>query len=183
MDRNGFNRRSFLKLAGGLMAGGAVLPSWAQHRPRQVRSLHLYHLHTGEQLHTPFWIEGEYLDEGLAQINQVLRDHRNGEIVEIDLQLLELLHDIQLTLGSSQPFHVVSAYRSPQTNALLHRNSSAVAKKSLHMQGKAIDIKLPDISLRDLKQGALKLGRGGVGYYPRDGFVHLDVGRSRFWRG
>ena len=147
------------------------------------RSLQFYNLHTGEHLHTPYWIEGEYLDEGLAQINNVLRDHRNGEIVEMDVGLLELMHDIQLKLGSKQAFHIISGYRSPQTNQLLRANSSGVAKKSMHMEGKAVDIRLPDIHLRDLKVGALELARGGVGYYPASEFVHLDVGRVRFWRG
>ncbi len=185
MDRKTFNRRSFLRLAGGVVASGAAMSSWAKSQPRHhhERALQLYNLHTGEHLKTPFWIEGEYLDEGLAQINNVLRDHRNGEIIEMDLRLLELLHDIQLKLEAKQPFSIISGYRSPQTNETLRQHSSGVAKKSLHMQGMAIDIRLPDIHLRDLKVGALDLGRGGVGYYPGSEFVHLDVGRVRFWKG
>ncbi|WP_243633855.1 DUF882 domain-containing protein [Motiliproteus coralliicola] len=185
MDRKTFNRRNFLKLAGGVVATSAASRSWAKGLASQhpERSLQFYNLHTGEHIQTPYWIEGEYLDEGLTQINNVLRDHRNGEIMEIDLGLLEMLHDLQLKMDSKQPFHVISGYRSPQTNAMLRQNSSGVAKKSLHMQGMAIDIRLPDIHLPDLKVGALSLKRGGVGYYPRSDFVHLDVGRVRTWNG
>ncbi len=185
MDRNSFNRRNFLKLAGGVVASGTAMSGWAKPQPRHLheRALDLYNLHTGEHLQTPYWVEGVYLEESLAQINNVLRDHRNGEIIEMDLQLLDLLHDIQLKLENTQALHIISAYRSPQTNQMLRQNSAGVAKKSLHMEGKAIDIRLPGIHLRDLKVGALELGRGGVGYYPRSQFVHLDVGRARFWRG
>lgn len=185
MDRKTFNRRNFLRLAGGVVASGATVSSWAKSREPQhhERALQFYNLHTGEHLKTPYWSEGQYLDEGLTQINNVLRDHRNGEIIEMDLRLLELLHDIQIKLGSKQPFNIISGYRSAETNQLLRKNSSGVAKKSLHMQGMAIDIRLPDIHLRDLKVSALELGRGGVGYYPGSEFVHLDVGRVRFWKG
>ncbi|MEH6824072.1 MAG: YcbK family protein [Motiliproteus sp.] len=187
MDRKGFNRRGFLKLAGGAVASGVAMPSWARTQPgrqqEQERALKLLNLHTGEHLEAPYWLEGEYLDEGLVQINRVLRDHRNGEIFEMDLQLLELLHEVQQQLGAKQPFHVISGYRSPATNQMLRQHSAGVAKKSLHMEGKAIDIRLPGVALRDLKVGALELGRGGVGYYPGSEFVHLDVGRTRFWKG
>ena len=185
MDRKTFNRRNFLKLAGGIIASGASVQSWGKSQPRHhhERSLQLYNLHTGEHLKTPYWIEGQYLDEGLAQINNVLRDHRNGEIMEMDLGLLELLHDVQLKLDSKQPFHIISGYRSAQTNQMLSKKSSGVAKKSLHMQGMAIDIRLPDIHLPDLRVGAMELKRGGVGYYPGSQFVHLDVGRVRSWKG
>ncbi|MEH6472360.1 MAG: DUF882 domain-containing protein [Halopseudomonas sp.] len=184
MDRNHYNRRNFLKLAGGVMATGASVSGWAKPAPQHhERSLKFYNLHTGEHLETPYWVQGQYVEEGLVQINNVLRDHRNGEIIEMDLQLLDLLHDVQLQLDAKQSFHIISGYRSPQTNQLLRQSSAGVAKKSLHMEGKAIDIRLPGIHLRDLKVGALELGRGGVGYYPGSEFVHLDVGRVRFWKG
>ena len=185
MDRALLNRRKFLKASSGLVAAAAVSPVWARQSniTEYERSLSFLNLHTGEKLHTTYWAEGEYLQDELLNINRLLRDHRNGSQIHIDHALLDLLHDIRSVTGTVQPLHVISAYRSPETNAKLRKNSNGVAKKSLHMQGKAIDIRLPDISLDKLHNRALSLRAGGVGYYRRSDFIHLDVGRVRNWRG
>ncbi len=113
----------------------------------------------------------------------MLRDFRTGEAHVIDPGLLDLLHDLNSKLETGEAFKVISGYRSPQTNGMLHEHSSGVASKSLHMQGMAIDIRVPGRALTSLHDAALQLGRGGVGYYPNSDFVHVDVGRVRKWNG
>ena len=147
------------------------------------RRLSFYNIHTGESLDTVYWAEGSYVDESLAGINHVLRDFRTNEIMAMDRRLLDLLHELKTTLGSALPFHVISGYRSPATNAFLHAHSSGVARHSLHMEGQAADVFLPGRSLSNLREVALDLKKGGVGYYPRSNFVHVDVGRMRSWQG
>jgi uncharacterized protein YcbK (DUF882 family) len=145
------------------------------------RSLFLYNLHTGEGLETVYWSRGKYIPKALADINYILRDHRTGEIESIDKRLLDLLYAIGKRLGSQNSFKIISGYRSPSTNAVLCRRSSAVAKCSLHLQGKAVDIRVPGCELSSLRNTAIALKRGGVGYYPTSNFVHVDVGRVRYW--
>jgi uncharacterized protein YcbK (DUF882 family) len=145
------------------------------------RSLSLYNLHTGESLRATYFADGVYQASELTAINQLLRDHRNGQVHEIDRPLLELLHRLNVKLGSRQAFHVISGYRSAATNAMLHEQSDGVAQHSLHLDGKAIDIRLPDRDLRQVHRAARAMKAGGVGYYERSNFVHLDVGRVRYW--
>jgi uncharacterized protein YcbK (DUF882 family) len=145
------------------------------------RSLSFYNLHTSESLKTVYWEGGEYIAPALADINRVLRDHRTGEKHDIDSRLLDLLCDLNLRLDTTEPFHIISGYRSPATNAMLHANSSGVAEHSLHMDGKAVDISIPGRSLSLLRNTALAMKTGGVGYYPSSDFVHVDVGRVRSW--
>jgi uncharacterized protein YcbK (DUF882 family) len=128
-------------------------------------------------------VQGDYVPESLAEINHVLRDYRTDQVAAIDTRLLDLLDRVQAKLGTSQPFQVISGYRSPATNHMLSERSSGVAKHSLHMEGKAIDIRIPGIHLADLRRTGLALRSGGVGYYPASNFVHLDVGRVRTWGG
>ncbi len=144
-------------------------------------SLAFRNLHTGETLATTFCVDGDYVPESMASINHLLRDHRSGEVCQMDPQLMNLLHDLKTALGTPKPFHIISGYRSPTTNAMLNQNSQGVAKKSLHMQGMAIDIRVPGIDIRDLHKAALALKGGGVGLYTRSDFVHLDSGRVRRW--
>ncbi|MCG6935325.1 MAG: DUF882 domain-containing protein, partial [Proteobacteria bacterium] len=125
--------------------------------------------------------DGTYIAEELAAIDYVLRDHRNNEVTPIDRRLLDLLNSLQQSVDKQGIFQVISGYRSPETNARLQRNTSGVAKRSLHLQGKAIDIRLPGVQLNNLRQAALKLHQGGVGYYPASNFIHVDTGRPRFW--
>jgi len=176
------SRRHFLKL--GMLAAALPFPAFAsQGLTAPERRLGFNNLHTGEKLDLPYWIEGDYVPESLAAINRVLRDHRSGQVAAIDTGLLDLLHRVNAALGTSQPFQVISGYRSPASNHMLADNSSGVAKHSLHMQGKAIDIRLPGIPLAGLRRAGLMLRSGGVGYYPGSNFVHLDVGRVRTWGG
>jgi uncharacterized protein YcbK (DUF882 family) len=145
------------------------------------RRLTLRNLHTGEQARITYWAEGNYLNESLQEINQLLRDHRTGDIAQMDRELLDLLYRLQHRLENKNEFEVISGYRSPKTNAMLRSKSNGVAKKSLHMQGKAIDIRLPGTSLKQLRKAAVTLKSGGVGYYPNSNFIHVDTGRVRYW--
>lgn len=146
-----------------------------------VRELAFYNLHTGESLKTPYWSDGDYLPEALTDINHILRDYRNDQVLPIAPRLLDLLHGLRGTLDTTQPFQIISGYRSPETNTVLAAKSDGVAKGSLHMQGKAIDLHVEGIPLDDLHRAALALQGGGVGYYPKSNFVHVDVGRVRSW--
>jgi uncharacterized protein YcbK (DUF882 family) len=145
------------------------------------RALAFRNLHTGESLSVTYWTDGQYVPDSLAQLDRVLRDHRNGEVQPIDRKLFDFLAELAQALGTSGPYLVISGYRSPQTNALLARKGRGVAESSLHQLGLAIDVRLADRTLEDLRDQALALERGGVGYYPRSNFVHLDTGRVRRW--
>jgi uncharacterized protein YcbK (DUF882 family) len=117
----------------------------------------------------------------VEEINFILRDHRTGDIHSMDEQLVDLLYVLQSQTGSQGAFHIISGYRSPATNSMLNKRSSGVAKRSYHMQGKAIDVCLPGCDLKNLHAAALSLKAGGVGYYPGSGFIHVDVGPVRRW--
>ncbi len=176
-----FTRRSVLK-AGLALATCSVVPSWARASlTESSRTLHFYNTHTGEALKTVYWEEGVYVTEALKDIDYVLRDHRTNDMLPMQPHLLDVLHHLHRQLGSGKPFEVISGYRSPRSNAMLHNHSSGVASDSLHMYGKAIDVRLTDRSLRTLHSAAMALRQGGVGYYPASGFVHVDIGRVRHW--
>ena len=145
------------------------------------RSLALLSVHTGERVNVEYFIEGHYEASSLRAINRVLRDHRNDEVHPIDTRTLNIIHAIRSMSGSHEPIHVVSGYRSPQTNALLRMESSGVAEHSFHMSGQAIDFYLPGRDLRTIRRAALAMRAGGVGYYPYDNFVHVDSGPVRRW--
>jgi uncharacterized protein YcbK (DUF882 family) len=146
-----------------------------------VRSLSLYNVHTGESLNTTYCENGEYVPGALAEVNHFFRDFRANEIKEIDPRLLDLLYFTRSQLDTNKPFNLVSGYRSPATNAWLASMSEGVARHSMHMEGKAADVNLPGHQLSFLQRVALALHGGGVGYYPRAGFVHIDTGRVRRW--
>jgi uncharacterized protein YcbK (DUF882 family) len=145
------------------------------------RELKFTHTHTGERLTVEYFTGGTYLQDALASINQFLRDFRTSEVHAIDPSLLDLLHGLTGLTGSRQPFQVISGYRSPATNKMLRNHSEGVAAGSLHMQGRAIDIRLADVPLTTLRHAALAVRGGGVGYYPASDFVHVDTGRVRTW--
>ena len=178
------SRRRFLAW-GGTAALAAILPGKAFASPevtgQSERSLAFYNTHTGEQLRTIYWVQGNYIQESLGEINHILRDHRTNEIKEIDAVLLDLLFALDSELETRQPFHVISGYRSPDTNAFLRAHSTGIAEHSLHLVGQAIDIRVPGRELRSVHKTAVALKRGGVGYYPKSDFVHVDVGRVRYW--
>jgi uncharacterized protein YcbK (DUF882 family) len=176
------SRRSLLKL--GMLAAALPVPALAnQGLSGTERRLHFHNLYTGEKSDLAYWVEGNYVPESLAEINRILRDHRTDEVAAIDTRLLDLLYHVSAAVGTAQPFEVISGYRSPASNQMLVENTTGVVRHSLHMEGKAIDIRLADIALADLQRAALLLQGGGVGYYPDSNFVHLDVGRVRAWAG
>lgn len=140
-------------------------------------------LHTGESIEAVYWEGGDYITDVLDEVNSHLRDFRTGDVYPIDPSLLDLLDAVAARTGSRAPFQVISGYRSPKTNAMLHERSAEVAKKSFHTEGMAIDVRLPDVELSYLHAAAMSLGRGGVGLYPESNFVHLDVGPVRSWHG
>jgi len=145
------------------------------------RVLSFNHLHTGEKLKLTYWADGEYLSESLAEINNLLRDFRTGERYKMDPELIDLLHRLQVATGNHRAFEIISGYRSPKTNAMLRSSSSGVAKKSFHMLGQAIDVRLPGTDLKHLHKAAIEAKSGGVGLYTGSNFVHLDTGRVRNW--
>jgi uncharacterized protein YcbK (DUF882 family) len=175
------SRRDFLRLGSGVAAGLLCPAAVASLRVQPERSLAFYNTHTGESLQTVYWAAGEYLEDGLREINSVLRDHRADETYPIDRNLLDLLTALQAEVSCRNAFHVISGYRSPATNASLRGKSSGVARRSYHMQGKAIDIRLPGCALADLHKAALALKAGGVGSYAASDFIHVDVGPVRRW--
>jgi uncharacterized protein YcbK (DUF882 family) len=176
-DRRRLLRRAAAGVPGMLLLAPALSPAAA----RPARSLSFVHTHTGERCSVVFHENGRYLDDGLAELNRFLRDFRTEEVHPIDPTLFDTLHALRVLTGSRGRFEVISGYRSPKTNAMLRKASKGVAKKSLHMQGRAIDVSLTDLAVKDLHKAALKLRRGGVGYYGKSGFVHLDTGRVRSW--
>lgn len=192
--RSSMSRRGFLSTC----ALGVSLGSLARHATASTlaagleatpagsgtlitRALRFSHTHTGERLSVEYFDRGAYLPDALSTINHFLRDFRTGDVHDIDSDLLDLLHQVQTTTGTSKPFQVISGYRSPKTNTQLRQRSEGVAAGSLHMKGQAIDIRLADVPLPKLREAALAAGRGGVGFYRASDFVHVDTGRVRFW--
>lgn len=178
-------RRSFLGI--GMYFGASLLmPSISRACPVDFeprnREISLYNTHTDESVSAVFWSEGQYIPGALDEINYVLRDHRTGEIAQMDTGLLELLFNLKDHLEVAGPFHVFSGYRSHSTNEHLRKSNRRVAKNSMHLYGKAVDIRIPGCRLTALRDAALSLQRGGVGYYRRSNFVHVDVGPLRQWR-
>jgi uncharacterized protein YcbK (DUF882 family) len=165
-----------LAIASPLKGALAALPQSGE------RTLGLISTHTNEKLMATYWRNGVYDSGALKDIDYVLRDHRSGDVARMDPNLLDLLVELHRRTGSRQAFQIISGYRSPKTNALLASASGGgVAKRSLHMDAKAIDIRLGDIALSDLRQAALGMKAGGVGYYKKSDFVHVDTGRVRQW--
>lgn len=177
-------RRRFMKL--GFAATAALLyplPIWAvtKKESNPLKSLAFYNTHTQEKLQISYSRNGKYDQASLRKIDYILRDHRNNKIKAIDTRLLDLLHAISLKTRTDKPFHVISGYRSPETNTMLRKNGRGVASRSMHMLGKAIDIRLPGFSTRRLRDAAVETKGGGVGYYAKSDFIHVDIGRVRFW--
>lgn len=175
------SRRQFLFMAAAGCAAGLSSHAFAAVLPGTERKLRLYNLHTDEKLTATYWAGGEYLGDELSSVNYFLRDYRNDKVKRIDPHLLDQICLLQHKLERKGVFHIVSGYRSPQTNAWLRRHETGVAKHSLHMEGRAIDLRLPGVELTHLQRAALAMHAGGVGYYAKSNFVHLDTGRPRFW--
>jgi uncharacterized protein YcbK (DUF882 family) len=196
VERLGMNRRKFLHAAGGAvfnaaLVGGAganiLVPAYATPAaaPRapaaEARRLAFVNTHTGDTFSDAYWESGNYVPDAMAAINHVMRDHRSGESHAIDPRLLDQLHRLNGLVEASAPFQIISGYRSPVTNAALHANSSGVATRSLHMDGRAIDIRIRGVELARLRDAALGMQAGGVGYYEASDFIHVDTGRVRRW--
>ena len=173
------NRRA---LIGAALALPLTTP--AEAKSLTARRLSVLNLHTGERLAATYWEAGAYVQDALAGLAHVLRDHRTGETHAMAPRLLDLVARLQSDLGASQPVQVISGYRSPRTNeALRQSGSGGVARRSLHMDGLAMDIRLPGVELAQLRDAAWGMQAGGVGFYPGSDFVHVDVGAVRRWSG
>ena len=179
-ERGPISRRRLLALTGA--AGVSAMfgrVGWAD--VPEVRALSFEHTHTGERLSVTYQEHGANLPDALEAIDRVLRDFRTGEVRPIEPALLDLLHDLVHATGTSSPFQVISGYRSSATNEMLRLRGGGVARTSMHLFGRAIDVRLADVDCRSLRDAALGLARGGVGYYPGPAFVHVDTGRVRRW--
>ncbi len=179
-------RRNFMALAGATAAGVVAAPSFpmpaiALPFAPYKRSLSCHNLRTGDKLNIVYWADGQYLPEASREIARVLRDGRTDEVHSIDNRLVDLMVRLRSTLRSTEPIQVVCGYRSPATNAMLHETTEGVAVNSLHMDGEAVDLRVVDRPLGYVHRVAVSLKAGGVGYYPRSDFVHIDVGRVRYW--
>jgi uncharacterized protein YcbK (DUF882 family) len=171
------DRRAFLAAASALLIGSRVACATAA----EVRRISFVHTHTGESLSIAYFEQGAYVPDALQKVAHLLRDFRTGDEHRIDPPLLDYLTDLRMLAGLDAPYEVISGYRSPHTNAELHRRSSGVSEHSLHMEGRAIDVRLEGFPTEQLHELALKMRRGGVGFYPSSNFVHLDTGRIRSW--
>ena len=183
-DRRHFDRRQLLKAGAFATIASLIkhpLLASASQLILPCRKISLFNIHTGEKLAVEYCAEGEYHEQALQEINYILRDFRTGEVKSIDPRLLNLMHAITNKIKPGSQIHIISGYRCPATNRSLTRKSGGVAKKSLHMDGKAVDIRIPGCDLRTLRRVALGMRAGGVGYYAKSNFVHVDTGRVRFW--
>ena len=169
-----------------MTAGGVVLASalpsfsWAS-LPDEPRALAMNNLNSGESLETCYFDGKRYINDELQRLNEFCRDHRLNEVHPMDRRLFDQISQIQKLIGTEAEVIVISGYRSPATNASLRNGSSRVAKKSMHMEGKAIDFRLDGVKLSTVRDAALSLKAGGVGYYPGSNFVHIDTGAVRSW--
>jgi uncharacterized protein YcbK (DUF882 family) len=179
------NRRTALRLGGAAALTGAVAyvfsPTAAATTSAEPRRVSFYNLHTGDRFSDAYWEQGDYVPDAMAAIRHVLRDFRTNDAHDIDPRLLDQLHQLNGLIGAAAPYQIISGYRSPATNAMLHANSDGVATHSLHMEGRAIDIRMAGVDLTRLHDAALSMHAGGVGFYPASDFVHVDTGRVRRW--
>ena len=151
-------------------------------QPEQTYKLRLFHTHTNERIDVVYRVGDSYIPSAIERLDQFLRDHRTGDVIQLDRRVFDLLHDLTAAVGRPEDeIDIVCGYRTPWSNDFLRRTTVGVASHSLHMQGEAIDIRMPGVSTSRLRDMALTLHRGGVGFYPESRFVHVDVGRVRRW--
>jgi len=175
-------RRGLLKLAMGGLGALALTSGPLEAAVRRERSLSFHNANTGETVRQVYWTPREgYIRQSIKEISWALRDHHNNQVKRFDSNVLDQLYALQLQLGLRSPLHIISAYRSPTTNRRLAKRSRRVARKSYHMQAMALDVRLPGGRVSDLYKAARSLGAGGVGYYPRSNFIHIDSGPVRYW--
>jgi uncharacterized protein YcbK (DUF882 family) len=181
LHTKGFRRGPIMVLMGIAIAIVTLPLEGANTAIDDERALDFLHTHTGKRLNIVYKRSDEYVPEALEEIDVFLSDFRTGDITKIDPELLDLIYDIRESLGSNGTYEIISAYRSPATNEMLRQRTGSVAKNSQHLLGKAIDVRLTDIDLRELHAAAIAIQRGGVGYYAKSDFVHIDTGRVRRW--
>ena len=175
-------RRLLIGAVGGAVGcSSAGLAVAAVSATAPVHTLSFYNIHTAEKLKVTYREQGELIPEALQEINYYLRDFRTEQAHEIDVVLLDTLHDLYRAFDERGNFEVISGYRSPRTNAALRHVTTGVAEHSLHIEGRAIDVRLTSAKTADLRDSAIALQRGGVGYYPESNFVHVDTGAFRTW--
>ncbi|WP_426192039.1 DUF882 domain-containing protein [Massilia sp. DWR3-1-1] len=180
--RDFFKRSAVLATALGVpMLGRTASAAAAPLAARRDRTLSMYNTHTGESIKATYWAEGRFVPESLSDINKLLRDHRNNKVAPIDPALLLLLDQVSTQVKPGGVVHIISGYRSPETNQLLADTTNGVARHSMHLDGRAIDVRMPGTALTNLRGAALRAAGGGVGYYADSQFVHLDTGRVRHW--
>ena len=171
-----------LLMLASIAAPGVLAPAAPADAPSEERRLHLFHTHTGERLDVVYWRHNTYVPDALMQLDRFLRDHRTGDVYHFDPHLFDVLFDLTRLMGlAHSEINVICGYRTPWSNEFLRTHTSGVAKQSLHMEAEAIDIRLPGVKTSNLRDAALALGRGGVGYYAGSNFIHLDMGRIRRW--
>lgn len=146
-----------------------------------IRRIKMYSGRTGERIDTIYWIEGEYIGEALREVNAFMRDWRNGKTINIDTRNVDIMAASLRLMDTTEPYMLLSGYRSPETNAMLRSQSSGVARNSLHMIGQAADLRLSSRSVSQMAQAAASCGAGGVGKYSGSNFVHMDCGDVRTW--
>ncbi|KLQ32888.1 YcbK family protein [Enterobacter hormaechei] len=183
MDKFDANRRKLLALGGVALGAAAILPTpaFATLSTPRPRILTLNNLHTGETLKAEFFDGRGYIQDELARLNHFFRDFRANKIKAIDPGLFDQLYRLQGLLGTKRPVQLISGYRSLDTNNELRAHSRGVAKKSYHTKGQAMDFHIEGVSLANIRKAALSMCAGGVGYYPRSNFVHIDTGPVRHW--
>lgn len=181
----GYTRRTILK-AGALLTACVSMPGLAHASTSasfrtNARALSLINPHTGDKLKTVYWEKGSYSNESLKDISYIMRDMHTGEMSPIDPRLIDILYSLRAKLETSKPFEIVCGYRTPRSNAFIYKHEKGVGKNSYHMYGRAVDIRLADRSASQIQHAAWSLQKGGVGYYPKAGFVHIDTGGIRRW--
>lgn len=176
------SNRGFLALIGVLCFLGAAPLAHTGVSADRPHRLRLFHTHTGERIDVVYRQGESYVPEALSALDNFLRDHRTGEVHHFDPHLFDLLSDLTAEVGRpGAEINIICGFRTPWSNEYLRHHSSGVAKNSLHMQAEAIDIRLPGTKTFQFRQAARKLGRGGVGYYAQSDFIHVDLGRVRYW--
>lgn len=180
MERRGFLQATMTLSAAAFLSTSLVTPALAANNAGVYRAS-FRNAHTGETFDGVYRVGNKYLPEAFERINYVLRDFRENEVFPIDPRVVDIVSIVHKSLGQREPYSVISGYRSPRTNANLRSHERGVARRSLHMSGQAIDVRLPSVGARGIREAALRLHAGGVGYYPRSDFVHMDSGTFRTW--
>lgn len=177
------SKRRFMQIGLAATAGLTLRPAFALASPfaPKMKEIAFHNLHTDEKLRVTYFKNGQIDRSAMTQINHILRDFRTGDIFPMSANLIDLLHDLQARLRTDSVIEIISGYRSPKTNAMLASSSDGVARRSYHMKGLATDIRMHGVSLRQIQTAALFMRRGGVGFYPKSDFVHVDVGPIRHW--